>query len=656
MASVQTQETARPSALLTEARHYLILLGFVCQGFACERWYMPFVFLAFWVGGLHARRARRLLPEELEALMLLGVLVAGYRLAPALGMVWFAGMSNSLVIYQVHRLMWPQDVRQKTYTAAVAVTQIAVGAQVLFDYRFGLVLIAALVLIPSTLFELEAQRLGRRAGPMLMLTDRRVAALVVVLLLAVFLGLPRWQITRVASDFGVRSSSQQMQHLDSTGGGREAGEQLLLRVEGDSVGYLRCLALDTFENHTWTAHAAMFVERRRLVSGDRRGTLYRRVEVVAPKALKHVLPVDGHAVHVDAGMIQRPYMSESGAVMTQIPVRRAFTYSYWTRPGALPLALAPRWRRWYTRPPEVSQAVSRWLDARIGRIRDPFTQAQALVEILRTELTYEIGAPTLDSPTPLAEFLLVQKRGHCERFASALAVLLRLKGIPSRVVVGYVPAERNVLGGFYNVRARHGHAWTEGWFGDKGWVALDATPVGEGFAEERRKLSLTLLEWIEYVWYAKVVQFGTSEQFNLAERARGLLRDLLRLVRRQWTRLFEAGVVLLLAVLFAGSLRRRAPCADRKIRRVRALKEANHFYGRMLKALARQKLVRAFDQTPHEFLRTVEARGHAAIEDVRQVTESFCAVRYAEADLPPHDRESVLAAVRRISRSRRGRR
>lgn len=655
MSAARTQGAGTRDPLLTEARLYLILLGLVSQGFACERWYMPFVFLAFWVGGLHVRRTGRLLAEELEILILLGVLVAGYRLAPALGLVWFAGMSNSLVIYQVHRLMWPQDVRQKTYTTAVAVTQIAVGAQVLFDYRFVLVLIGGLILIPSTLFELEAERLEHRAGPPLMLTERRAAILVTVLMLAVFLGLPRWQLTRVASDFGVSSSGAQMQHLDSTDGGREAGDQLLLRVEGDHVGYLRGLAFDTFENNVWTAHAAMFVERRRLTSGDRRGTLYRRVEVAAPQALRQVLPVDGYPVQVDAGILQRPYMSESGAVMTQVPVRWAYHYSYWTQPGPLPLALEPRWKRWYTRIPELPSSVSLWLNASIGRIQDPFTQAQTLVGVLRSEFDYEIGAPALDSPMPLAQFLFEEKRGHCERFASALAVLLRLKGIPSRVVVGYAPTERNALGGFYNVRARHGHAWTEGWFEDKGWVTLDATPVGEGLQEERRRLSLTLLEWIEYVWYAKIVQFGAPDQVNLADRAGGFLRDLLWMLRHRWSRLLEIGAALLLTVLLLGLLRQGLPRTSRKVRRVRALREANHFYGRMLRALARQRLVRASDQTPYEFLRTVEARGHAATEDVRRVTESFCAVRYAEAELSPQDRESVLAAVRRVSRSRRRR-
>ncbi len=77
--------------------------------------------------------------------------------------------------------------------------------------------------------------------------------------------------------------------------------------------------------------------------------------------------------------------------------------------------------------------------------------------------------------TPLEEFLFVSKRGHCEFFASAMAVMLRSIGIPSRVVNGYLAQSYNPVTGFYEVRAFDGHAWVEGYVDGIGWMTFEPT-------------------------------------------------------------------------------------------------------------------------------------------------------------------------------------
>lgn len=80
------------------------------------------------------------------------------------------------------------------------------------------------------------------------------------------------------------------------------------------------------------------------------------------------------------------------------------------------------------------------------------------------------------SDDPLGYFLQHSKRGHCEYFASATAIMLRHLGIPSRYVVGYAVREWNSDLNLYTVRKRHGHAWAVAWIGDE-WVAVDTTPA-----------------------------------------------------------------------------------------------------------------------------------------------------------------------------------
>ncbi len=77
--------------------------------------------------------------------------------------------------------------------------------------------------------------------------------------------------------------------------------------------------------------------------------------------------------------------------------------------------------------------------------------------------------------TPLAEFLLATRAGHCEYFASATALLLRAAGIPARYATGFSAQEWSKLDGAYLVRERHAHAWVRAWV-DGAWRDLDTTP------------------------------------------------------------------------------------------------------------------------------------------------------------------------------------
>jgi hypothetical protein len=76
-------------------------------------------------------------------------------------------------------------------------------------------------------------------------------------------------------------------------------------------------------------------------------------------------------------------------------------------------------------------------------------------------------------------FLFDLKEGHCEYFASSLAVLARLNGLPARVATGFSPGNFNALNGYFEVHEYHAHAWTQIFIKDKGWLTFDATPPGQ---------------------------------------------------------------------------------------------------------------------------------------------------------------------------------
>lgn len=86
-----------------------------------------------------------------------------------------------------------------------------------------------------------------------------------------------------------------------------------------------------------------------------------------------------------------------------------------------------------------------------------------------TLLPPELGANPTDA------FLFETRRGFCEHYASSFALLMRIGGIPSRIVLGYMGGEYNPLGDYLIVRQSDAHAWVEVWLEGRGWVRVDPT-------------------------------------------------------------------------------------------------------------------------------------------------------------------------------------
>lgn len=100
---------------------------------------------------------------------------------------------------------------------------------------------------------------------------------------------------------------------------------------------------------------------------------------------------------------------------------------------------------------------------------------------------------------PVVEFLYQTKRGHCELFASAMALLAREIGIPSRIVVGYHTDEVNPITGFTVVRDRNAHSWVEAWV-DGHWEAYDPTPASELMSSTRPSRWDHFTEMLSFGW------------------------------------------------------------------------------------------------------------------------------------------------------------
>ena len=119
-----------------------------------------------------------------------------------------------------------------------------------------------------------------------------------------------------------------------------------------------------------------------------------------------------------------------------------------------------------------------WEQARRLRAdaRTPYGAVVAIETWLRRTggFRYDEQPPAPGGLPPLAHFVAEGKRGYCQQFAGAMALMLRLLGIPARVAAGFTSGERE--DGGWTVTDRNAHAWVEAWFPGYGWLAFDPTP------------------------------------------------------------------------------------------------------------------------------------------------------------------------------------
>ncbi|MDB5217935.1 MAG: Transglutaminase-like enzyme putative cysteine protease, partial [Myxococcaceae bacterium] len=119
-------------------------------------------------------------------------------------------------------------------------------------------------------------------------------------------------------------------------------------------------------------------------------------------------------------------------------------------------------------PTRIGQLAHEWADGQ----PTPYLKAKAIEEHLKHDFKYDTNSPSGGKPQPVDHFLFESKRGHCEFFSTAMALMLRELAIPSRNVTGFVGGTYNRFGRYYAVREGDAHSWVEAYFDDpiRGWV------------------------------------------------------------------------------------------------------------------------------------------------------------------------------------------
>lgn len=257
---------------------------------------------------------------------------------------------------------------------------------------------------------------------------------------------------------------------------------------------------------------------------------------------------------------------------------------------------------------------------------------------------YTLNPPLLEDH-PIETFLFETRRGFCEHYATAFVYLMRMAGIPARVVTGYQGGAWNPLGRFLEVRQADAHAWAEVWLPERGWTRVDPTaavaperiergidldeqtaegevafnPVGEalarraqGFRQWPRRVRLIWAS-IDHAWNQWILSYDTDNQRRFWK-ALGIL---------DWSKLalWLGGLLALCggAAAFLFRPRRKLPADPAVVA-----------YRRFLGKLARRGVVKSVGEGPLDFAKRAASERPEAGEAIGRITGIFLGLRYGK--------------------------
>ncbi len=307
-------------------------------------------------------------------------------------------------------------------------------------------------------------------------------------------------------------------------------------------------------------------------------------------------------------------------------------------------------------PARVAALARRWV---LGTHSDR-EAAQIIQRHLKTEYRYDLNSPSGASKNPLDDFLFESKRGHCEFYSTAMAVLLRVVGVPTRNVTGFVGGTYNRFGHFYAVREGDAHSWVEVYLHGAGWVMFDPTPAVGAVPETATTGLLALLrdlaEAAAQRWSRYVIGYDLEQQLRL-----------LRWVAFHygsgmtgWSaiRHAERSAVLVGCCLLGCGIvgywwfvrrRRRAPGPPGE---TLDSPNASHIVGlyKSLEAAMAARGVPRFPSTPPlAHAQALLAVEHPIADDVLELTQHYLEVRFAGRALTEGDRRDFARRVREVS-------
>lgn len=474
----------------------------------------------------------------------------------------FQGILNFLIFIQIIRHLGYKGMREIIQIYLISFFQFMAGAILSIEISYG---VALIIYVFAALWGLIIYNLKKESDDAGIEPDQKVvtksfmvsslalAIFIVFISILLFLALPRLR-TEFFSSSLISPKVLKTGFSDTVKLGKigeiKKDHSPVMRVRilnnrgkiNDDL-YWRGIALDHFDGVTWSVNSEKYGDYEKEYKKNRFGII--SIKEDAQNVIAHEVitePIDTDilfAINTPVG-----YSGFSGGVT-------GFSGSIYEVNNSYFLPFNPRQRMKYKAYSQINSYGDGQLNKESNQysyyIKDRYLQVPEISEEIR-ELSYEITQNdstayqkskailiylleemnytlTLESGTkefPLETFLLDKKEGHCEYFATAMVVLLRLNGIPSRIVNGFIGGSWNEYGNFYLVRESDAHSWVEVYFPKNGWVTFDPTPPSNNFNQGAGTISFVVsyIDYLKYRWQRYVIDFSRTDQLRLFSSAR----------------------------------------------------------------------------------------------------------------------------------------
>lgn len=469
----------------------------------------------------------------------------------------FNALSGTLIGATVHMVLFLelakllQEKADKDYLYLIMLSfiKILAASSLTVDMSFVVTLLLFLIALVSTLMSFDMYR-SQRASPQATTRETTVSLggmsvwttfCIIVVGAGLFFVIPRvgtGYFTRAASSPLLLSGFNDNVRLGQIGQLKLSSAVVMhaQRLAGTPFAILkwRGVVLDTFDGTDWKKknrrHSVVLAENSRFAFGR----VSPRSEMASYEVLLEPLAttaIFGHyqVREVFGRMIPGLEVDDGGAIFARFQQSRRLQYQVTsempkrlTKEDNVDYAdgVPPNIQFTYLQLPKDLDPKIRDLAQKItAEAKTPLEKVVRIDAYLKRNYKYTLELTWNPGNRPLSAFLFQAKSGHCEYFASAMAVLLRASGVPTRLVNGFLMGEYNPVGDAYIVRQSDAHSWVEVYLPVNGWREFDPTPA-EGLRESSLMAQLgNYADAIGMFWNSYILTYDTESQASLFRNA-----------------------------------------------------------------------------------------------------------------------------------------
>lgn len=460
----------------------------------------------------------------------------------------FVVVAHFLMLFQMFKVIGPRERKDGVQMGLIGFFQLLAACTLSADIWQAALLVLLMPVGTAYLYWNYAARIAEESGASAAWPDqslrrmhRTIQAIAlplnVLMTVAVFVFFPRLTFNLRVPGFGAgRSGYTDQLNLAQNGTvGQDAAVAAWMGFSDDAQrnrwsGYLRGDVLDTFDGQEWSTSRTL---GSRLLTPDlnkvfhlrplRGSTPFMHVQLTVLNTAKHTLFTPGTPLEITAPFA-RMDMNDAGALHWNAALQRPMEATILAIGGERQEESGLRTEDTrYLQLPDQGLDRTRALASDLAAGKTPAQIADALTAYLRTHYRYSLDLGETIPANPVDAFLFERRQGFCIHFASALAIMLRLNGIPSRVVAGYYQGEWNPLAHQILFREKNAHAWVEAYV-DGHWQTYDPSPRAEFDAASLRGARIWWLraretwDYLDYQWNRLIIEYDVYAQLRALAR------------------------------------------------------------------------------------------------------------------------------------------